>query len=229
MVILRKFRLIYILSDIYKQCENCEESKENWFCLTCGKFFCSRYINSHFLSHYEENKSHNVCISNMDLSIWCYECDYYIMNKDLNNYSNIASNKKFGNFIPNVDNLYQAFQFMKIEEEKARDIKYQILIEKFKEGHFKNITFLTGAGISTSAGIPDFRSSDSGLFKTLQSKYNLSQPEEFFFLTTFLEKPELFYEFAKEFDLSKYKPTLTHVRYIIYYPCYLVVHELSGT
>jgi NAD-dependent histone deacetylase SIR2 len=113
--------------------------------------------------------------------------------------------------VPNIDNLNEAFQFMKIEEEKARDIKYQILVDKLKKGHFKNISFLTGAGISTTAGIPDFRSSESGLFKTLQSKYNLSAPEEFFFLLTFLEKPELFYDFAKEFDLSKYEPTLTHV------------------
>jgi NAD-dependent histone deacetylase SIR2 len=100
---------------------------------------------------------------------------------------------------------------MNIEEEKARDIKYQILIEKLKNGHFKKISFITGAGISTTAGIPDFRSSESGLFKKLQTKYNLSKPEEFFLLQSFLDKPELFYDFAKEFDLSQYKPTLTHV------------------
>ncbi len=79
-----------------------------------------------------------------------------------------------------------------------------------KTGKFKKISFLTGAGISTTAGIPDFRSSENGLFKTMQEKYNLETPEQFFDIEFFKHKPELFYEFAKEFDVGKYKPTYTH-------------------
>lgn len=74
------------------------------------------------------------------------------------------------------------------------------------------VGFLTGAGISTSAGIPDFRNTETGLFVEMQKKYNLSQPEEFFLLETFKSRPELFYEFAKGFDVDKYKPTITHVK-----------------
>lgn len=69
---------------------------------------------------------------------------------------------------------------------------------------------MVGAGISTNAGIPDFRSK-TGLFQQLRNKHNLSSPEEFFYKTTFLAHPEYFYEFCKNFDLSQTKPTTTHL------------------
>jgi uncharacterized UBP type Zn finger protein len=64
-----------------KTCFNCVEKAENWICLTCGEFFCSRYVNSHFLAHHLENENHNVCLSMMDLSFWCYNCDCYIVDR----------------------------------------------------------------------------------------------------------------------------------------------------
>jgi NAD-dependent SIR2 family protein deacetylase len=79
-----------------------------------------------------------------------------------------------------------------------------------KENKFKKIVFLTGAGISVSAGIPDFRSKDTGLYAQL-AKYNLPQPEAIFGLDYFKEKPEAFYELAKTFlDLDKFNPTPAH-------------------
>ena len=81
-------------------------------------------------------------------------------------------------------------------------MKYKKLLQDFKEKKYSKILFMVGAGISTSAGIPDFRS-NTGLFKQLQDKYKLSSPEEFFNKSTFLKNPMYFYEFTKLFDLSK--------------------------
>jgi hypothetical protein len=48
----------------------------------------------------------------------------------------------------------------------------------------KNIIVMTGAGISTAAGIPDFRSPGTGLYDNLQ-KYNLPSPQSVFDITYF--------------------------------------------
>ena len=69
---------------------------------------------------------------------------------------------------------------------------------------------MTGAGISVSAGIPDFRSKGTGLYDNLQ-EYDLPYPEAVFDLEYFKKKPDAFYRLAQTFlDLDKYDPTPTH-------------------
>ncbi len=70
----------------------------------------------------------------------------------------------------------------------------------------KTIAALTGAGISTGAGIPDFRG-PQGLYVT--RRYD---PDTVFDINYFYHDPKPFYEFARDFLLleEKIKPTFTH-------------------
>lgn len=67
----------------------------------------------------------------------------------------------------------------------------------------------TGAGISTSAGIPDFRSPDTGLYSNL-AKLNLPYAEAVFDISYFRQNPLPFYTLAHELYPGKYRPTVTH-------------------
>uniref|UniRef100_A0A8C5LQL8 NAD-dependent protein deacetylase sirtuin-2 n=1 Tax=Leptobrachium leishanense TaxID=445787 RepID=A0A8C5LQL8_9ANUR len=73
----------------------------------------------------------------------------------------------------------------------------------------KNVVCMVGAGISTSAGIPDFRSPGSGLYSNLQ-KYNLPYPEAIFEIGFFKENPEPFFALARELYPGQFKPTICH-------------------
>lgn len=72
------------------------------------------------------------------------------------------------------------------------------------------IVVLTGAGISVSCGIPDFRSR-RGLYSRLKREYpELGKPEDMFDLEFFHKNPVPFFTFAKEIFPGQYKPSVTH-------------------
>merc|ERR1719356_597592 len=70
----------------------------------------------------------------------------------------------------------------------------------------QNIIYMVGAGLSTSAGIPDFRSPGTGLYDNLQ-KYDLPYPTAVFDIGYFRENPKPFFTLAKELYPGSFKPT----------------------
>ncbi|KAF8491790.1 DHS-like NAD/FAD-binding domain-containing protein, partial [Gautieria morchelliformis] len=75
----------------------------------------------------------------------------------------------------------------------------------------QRIMVLSGAGISVSSGIPDFRSKN-GLYQMLKSsfEFDLDDPQQMFDLEFFRENPRVFYSFAKEIYPSNHEPSLSH-------------------
>ncbi|KAL9899185.1 sirtuin 2 isoform 1-T1 [Glossina fuscipes fuscipes] len=89
------------------------------------------------------------------------------------------------------------------------DLTFEGLCEHWKTKGFKNIITMVGAGISTSAGIPDFRSPGSGLYDNLQ-KYNLPHPSAIFESHYFEQNPKPFFALAKELYPGSFNPTPSH-------------------
>lgn len=74
----------------------------------------------------------------------------------------------------------------------------------------KHISVLTGAGVSTDCGIPDFRSKN-GLYNAMDEKYAEYQPEYLLSHDCFLREPKIFYGFYKEnMDCRAYGPGPVH-------------------
>ncbi|KAL7554767.1 hypothetical protein ACHAWF_018304 [Thalassiosira exigua] len=66
-----------------------------------------------------------------------------------------------------------------------------------REGGYKKVLVVAGAGVSCSAGIPDFRTPGSGLYDNLH-KYDLPYPEAIFDVDFYRQNPMPFVTLSKE-------------------------------
>ncbi|KAM5446087.1 Sir2 histone deacetylase Hst2 [Microsporum audouinii] len=83
------------------------------------------------------------------------------------------------------------------------------VVKYIKEKKACKIVVMTGAGISTSAGIPDFRSPDTGIYANL-ARLELPRPQAVFDISYFRQNPHPFYALAREMFPGKFRPTITH-------------------
>lgn len=74
----------------------------------------------------------------------------------------------------------------------------------------KNIIVLTGAGVSVSCGIPDFRSRD-GIYERLRVEYpEMRDPQSMFDIAFFAQDPRPFFQFAREIYPGLFEPSPSH-------------------
>ncbi|ELT94099.1 hypothetical protein CAPTEDRAFT_227953 [Capitella teleta] len=105
-----------------------------------------------------------------------------------------------------MGNLFQSAPKV---EQLLSEVNYDGIIKYIQDGKCTNIITMAGAGISTSAGIPDFRTPGTGLYDNL-AKYDLPNPQAIFEIHFFRKNPAPFYALAKELYPGVFKPTPCH-------------------
>ena len=102
---------------------------------------------------------------------------------------------KFGKYIKDIGNGSFYIENLSNIEEKYKQCAYFI-------ENAKNICVLTGAGISTNAGIPDFRSKNGWYSK---------DPEDILSFNNFIRNPKEVYNFLyKYYKLIDVEPSISH-------------------
>mmetsp|Transcript_3417 Transcript_3417/g.7110 ORF Transcript_3417/g.7110 Transcript_3417/m.7110 type:complete len:418 (-) Transcript_3417:1331-2584(-) len=190
-------------------CQDCRNVGENWICLVCKNVKCSRYVNSHGVAHFNET-SHCLALSMCDLSVWCYSCDKYIEHDSLYYILKHFRELKYGT---NIASLTRDLEELRLDNKPAKPALLQTktlqdLALGLKSQEFKKIAILVGAGISVSAGIPDFRSPGIGLRASLM-ELSVETPETLFEINYFRSNPDVFFKVIHRL-IGDFKPTPTH-------------------
>lgn len=146
-------------------CVSCGSTAENWVCLKCSQVLCSRYVAGHMAEH-GETSGHPIVFSFSDFSFWCYACDSYITSPVLRPILSACHKAKFGSAAPQTpaggaqptgrsrlgvpEDTTEFFDDAATVRAKAHAVADMIRAAR-------HVVVYTGAGISTSAKIPDYR------------------------------------------------------------------------
>jgi len=66
----------------HNQCEECDNTGENWLCLQCHRLLCGRFARGHLASH-RESSGHMIAAGLTDISFWCEACDSYLYHRTI--------------------------------------------------------------------------------------------------------------------------------------------------
>eukprot|EP00475_Leptophrys_vorax_P041205 TRINITY_DN7774_c0_g1_i1.p1 TRINITY_DN7774_c0_g1~~TRINITY_DN7774_c0_g1_i1.p1 ORF type:complete len:583 (-),score=178.36 TRINITY_DN7774_c0_g1_i1:60-1787(-) len=149
------------LVDVEKPCATCGDVAENWLCLTCYEVNCSRFVNGDAAKHFEAT-FHPIAMSFSDFSIWCYCCDSYVKHESFFDVQDLAHLNKHGVRSADAKKPGKLTGHVKEEDVKEFFDEPEVLAQKVKQLadwiRTMNYTVVyTGAGISTSAKLPDYR------------------------------------------------------------------------
>ncbi|KAH3757212.1 NAD-dependent protein deacetylase sirtuin-2 [Pelomyxa schiedti] len=203
-----------IADKLHQGCEECHQCKENWGCLHCGTVQCSRDQNGHMAAHSAKTIFHTCVVSLTDLSFWCYACDSYVTSPELEAVYKTLEARKFPPEKVDGEGLEKMVEGLSISEKPKEEAVIKSfdlagVAEAIKSGRCRKIIVMTGAGISVSAGIPDFRTPGTGLYYTLE-RFNLPEPKAIFEISYFQSNPKPFFVLAKELYPGLFKPTKSH-------------------
>ena len=89
-------------------------------------------------------------------------------------------------------------------------MKEALIMNKLINKEYSKISFLLGAGASTSTGLPDFRSA-GGLYERISKKYNLKDSSLIFNINFFKKNPHIYYDYLKKrIDIDALEPAMSH-------------------
>lgn len=202
--------------DIYENCnltcahEDCQEKGGLWACnnYKCCKVFCWDHLSAHQSPDPEHTTASHMTL---ELELCCLICQVQIINEKTKLHQRVAQYfQKWSN---------DRIRSETIPEEGLRhevSFKYADLIDGLKSKKYSRIVFLTGAGISVNAGIPDFRS-PGGVYETLTTRYGVEDPMVLLHLDYFMKDPRPNYDLIRsilgEVDrllMMQFKPCMGH-------------------